>query len=167
MIPTLLLDAHRRQVMPVVDEFLSKPFDLAGEFNPVVAKALKAIRNPGLNIDVCAIDKFAQVAAEKVADEIRTLQLNSEKIVNMVLATSNTQIDFLDALANESGIEWHRVRVFHLDEYKGLSVDSEYSFAYYLHKHLLSKVNILPENIHYINGENPDLVGYIQMIKDC
>ncbi|MFA6358535.1 MAG: phosphoglycerate kinase, partial [Candidatus Omnitrophota bacterium] len=113
---------------------------------------------------VVSAENFSCLTAYLVAKEIRRLQLDPQRQVVIVFATGNTMIGFLDYLSKAPGVDWSRVQAFHLDEYKGLSTDSSYSFAYFLNKNLFSKVSIPSENIHYINGAQPDLSSYMQKL---
>jgi glucosamine-6-phosphate deaminase len=119
-----------------------------------------------MNITVTSPNEFSQKSADLVAQKIIELQTDPVKIVNLVLATGTTMIDFLDCLSKEKGIDWSRVQAFHLDEYKNLPVTHPSSFAYFLNKNLFSKVSIPPKNINYINGANPDIPGYMAKLKN-
>jgi len=118
-----------------------------------------------MNITITNQQDFSQKSADLVSQEIIKLQENPDKIVNLVLATGNTMVGFLDSLSKESGIDWSRIRAFHLDEYKGLPTNHPASFAYFLNKNLFSKISIPTENINYINGANPDLAAYMAKLK--
>ena len=39
---------------------------------------------------------------------------------SIILATGNSQLTFLHALKELDGIDWNKVRIFHMDEYLGL-----------------------------------------------
>jgi glucosamine-6-phosphate deaminase len=119
-----------------------------------------------MNIIITNPNDFSQKSADLVAQKIIELQIDPQKSVNLVLATGNTMVGFLDSLSKESGIDWSRIRAFHLDEYKGLSITHPASFAYFLNKNLFSKVSIPAENINYINGSNPDLAAYMGKLKN-
>jgi len=119
-----------------------------------------------MNIIVTNTSDFSQKSADLVAQKIIELQTDPVKIVNLVLATGTTMIDFLDCLSKEKGINWSRIQAFHLDEYKNLPVTHPSSFAYFLNKNLFSKVSIPVENINYINGVNPDLANYMAKLKN-
>src|SRR5437899_2129677 len=41
----------------------------------------------------------------------------------VILATGNSQIQFLDTLIALGGVEWSRVTLFHMDEYLGLDAN--------------------------------------------
>ncbi|MFC1480307.1 6-phosphogluconolactonase [Candidatus Omnitrophota bacterium] len=123
----------------------------------------------GVDVDITSPGDFADRSAQSVAETIRKLQNDPndpEKQVVIVFATGSTMEDFLHELAEEKDIKWERVKAFHLDEFKGLPPEDEHSFAYFLKEHLFDHVPILKENIHYINGANPDLKGYTQKIKE-
>ena len=68
-----------------------------------------------------------QVAAEFAA-YLRELLEKKDK-VNVIFAAAPSQADFLDSLTREEGIDWKRVNVFHMDEYIGISIEQEQSFA--------------------------------------
>ena len=59
---------------------------------------------------------------------------------NVILATGNSQLDFLRALRALDGIDWSKVRAFHLDEYVGISPDHPASFPRFLHQHFVDHV---------------------------
>jgi glucosamine-6-phosphate deaminase len=59
-----------------------------------------------------------------------------------LFAAAPSQTETLEALAQAPGIDWRRVRAFHLDEYSGASADAPYSFRRYLQETLFSRVPI-------------------------
>lgn len=95
---------------------------------------------------------MGQAAARAVAETIRTLLL-SQKEVNIIFAAAPSQNEFLAALIIEQ-IEWNRVNAFHMDEYIGLDMTDEQSFARFLYDHLFSRVSF--KSVHYLNGKAPD-----------
>ncbi|HWJ29148.1 MAG TPA: glucosamine-6-phosphate deaminase [Flavisolibacter sp.] len=75
---------------------------------------------------------------------------------NIILATGTSQFETLNQLISEKDIEWHKVVMFHLDEYIGLSISHEASFRKYLLERFISKVPALKAS-YLINGEaNPE-----------
>jgi len=106
---------------------------------------------------------FASISANLVAQKIISLQKELNRPVNVVLATGRTMIDFLDQLSR-SNINWSLVNFFHLDEYKSLPPQNSSSFAYFLTQNFFSKIQIPQQNINFINGESPDLAGYINKL---
>lgn len=59
---------------------------------------------------------------------------------NLILATGNSQLAFLRAFRAAEGIDWSRVRVFHMDEYIGIDPAHKASFPRFLREHFLSHV---------------------------
>ena len=75
---------------------------------------------------------------------------------NMILATGASQFEFLDAL-KEKNIEWQKITVFHLDEYKNISDSHPASFRKYLKDRILNAVK--PREIYFLNGDADDVEG--------
>jgi glucosamine-6-phosphate deaminase len=72
----------------------------------------------------------------------------------LIAATGASQFEFLDFLTKDSRIDWHKVELFHLDEYLGLAIEHPASFRNYLLERLIYKTGI--ENFHLLDGEaNP------------
>ncbi|HBG60552.1 MAG TPA: hypothetical protein DDX37_01725, partial [Candidatus Omnitrophica bacterium] len=127
----------------------------------------KLVHGDERKIRITKKENLSREVSWAVAEKIRELQKDPERVVRVVLATGNTMVGFLDSLSREKDIDWTRVYAYHLDEYKGLDTENRYSFAYYLNRHLFSKVKGIPrENIRYVNGKDPDLNGYIREIED-
>src|SRR5579884_3903051 len=76
--------------------------------------------------------QLARAAAFHAARSLRRL-LGQNSTVRLLAATGASQLDFLQNLTQESGIDWARVELFHLDEYVGLDREHPASFAR-LHK---------------------------------
>lgn len=99
-------------------------------------------------------EDFDKFSSEKVAQEIRRLQEDPSKVVQIVFATGNTMVGFLDRLALAEDIDWSRVMFWHQDEYRGLTRAHEASFARYLIDNFLKKLpadNHIPDaNVHLI-----------------
>jgi glucosamine-6-phosphate deaminase len=89
-------------------------------------------------------------AAEQAADAIRRAIVANGR-ARIVVATAASQLEFLDALTQLSGIEWKNVEVFHLDEYIGLPVTHPGSFRRLLLEQLIEKTGIT--NYHLLDGD--------------
>lgn len=94
--------------------------------------------------------ELAQDAA-KLAQEYLTSLLATQKTVSIILATGNSQRQFLSLLASTDAVDWSRVILFHLDEYLGLGKDHPTSFYHYLQTEIGSKIS--PCQFHFIEGE--------------
>jgi glucosamine-6-phosphate deaminase len=65
---------------------------------------------------------------------------------NVMLATGNSQLAFLEALTTREAVPWGRVRIFHMDEYVGLAPDHPASFARYIRTRVSDRVGPLEVN---------------------
>jgi glucosamine-6-phosphate deaminase len=70
-----------------------------------------------------------------------------------ILATGNSQIQFLDALVALGGIDWSRLTLFHMDEYLGLDGNHPASFRRYMRERVEARVK--PGRFHYLEGDAP------------
>ncbi|NMB24642.1 MAG: glucosamine-6-phosphate deaminase [Firmicutes bacterium] len=105
-------------------------------------------------------------AAKAAADKIREL-LSQKPMINVAFAAAPSQNEFLEALIKEPGIDWQKVRAFHLDEYLGLASDAPQRFAVFLDENIFSKLNL--GEIHYLKGdaESPEAEAqrYTELLK--
>ncbi|MEQ7004946.1 glucosamine-6-phosphate deaminase [Actinopolymorpha sp. B17G11] len=72
----------------------------------------------------------------------------------VVLATGNSQLDFVAALQDQAGVPWDAVTVFHLDEYLDLSAEHPASFRRWIRERITDPLR--PAHVHYIEGDAPD-----------
>ncbi|MEN9869559.1 MAG: hypothetical protein RLZZ171_542, partial [Cyanobacteriota bacterium] len=86
-----------------------------------------------------------------LAQEYLQLLLKQQATVRIMLATGNSQLDFLQAIAQENKLDWSRIIFFHLDEYLGIAADHPGSFRYYL-RHKV-ELHVHPYQFHYIEGD--------------
>jgi glucosamine-6-phosphate deaminase len=96
---------------------------------------------------------LSHAAAEKAATAIRRAIAERGR-ARIVAATAASQLDFLDALTKESGIDWQNVEAFHLDEYIGLAATHPGSFRKMLMEQLVNKTGIA--RYHLLNGDAAD-----------
>ena len=107
--------------------------------------------------------EMAQDAARAVRKCLQDI-LEVRGTARVIFATGNSQIQFLDALAdldstNLAGIDWSRVICFHLDEYLGIDRENPSSFRYYLRERIEKKVR--PKEFHYIEGDT------LEPLREC
>ena len=81
---------------------------------------------------------------------------------NIIVATAASQFELQDALIKEEGIDWGKVRVFHLDEYIGLPVEHPASFRKNLRARLIDRLPTPPAEFFPIDGNAADLGKVIQ-----
>src|SRR5688500_18522127 len=78
-------------------------------------------------------------AASDVADTLRQL-LARQNVVRVTVAAGESQITFLDALAQEKRIDWNRVICFSIDDFHHVGIPQQYTCGYQVEKQLWSKV---------------------------
>jgi glucosamine-6-phosphate deaminase len=82
-------------------------------------------------------DLGAAAAAEAAAILQAALAARAE--ANLIVATGNSQLTFLQALRVKP-LDWSKVNVFHMDEYLGLDPQHPASFPQFLRRHFLSGI---------------------------
>jgi glucosamine-6-phosphate deaminase len=104
---------------------------------------------------VIVSDSKLDMAKRAAADGAQLLRaaLNTRGSANVIVATGASQFEMLDALVHEPDINWHRVSVFHLDEYVGLPITHPASFRLYLWKRFHARLPLPPAAFHFVNAE--------------
>ena len=108
------------------------------------------------NLDVSVYKQTQQMgiaAAEFVANKLNQAIVQKGE-ANLILATGASQFPFLEALQNKN-IEWNKIIVFHLDEYKGISIEHPASFRKYLKERILD--NVKPKKVYLLEGDAENL----------
>jgi glucosamine-6-phosphate deaminase len=108
-------------------------------------------------------EQMGKAASNMVATKIKEI-LREKDEVRIVFASAPSQLDFLEALCREPGVEWDKVTAFHLDEYVGASPTDAHSFAKFIKEYLYDIVH--PGKIFYIDGQNPDIEAECQRYGD-
>jgi len=106
--------------------------------------------------------KMSHRAASFVAERMR-----AKPDLVLGLHTGSTPIGMYAELVRmhtEDGLDFSGATIFNLDEYVGLSADHPQSYQFYMHEHLLSKVNARDENIFLMNEERAG--EYEGLIRD-
>jgi glucosamine-6-phosphate deaminase len=99
------------------------------------------------------------IAAGSFAAEFLRERVSLQGQTRMVMATGTSQFEMLNHLVKESGIEWHNLTVFHLDEYLGIPETHPASFRNYLHERFADRLPL--KKFHFIRGDSPD------PLKEC
>jgi len=105
------------------------------------ALGVRVYRTPG---------ELARDAATMAQRQLQEAQ-SRQGTASVILATGNSQLQFLDALAALGGVDWPRVTLFHMDEYLGIDANHSASFRRYLRERVESRVK--PGRFHYIEGD--------------
>lgn len=113
-------------------------------------------------------NELGRDAANIAGERIRRL-LTEQKYVNIIFAAAPSQNEFLEALREQQGIDWHRVNAFHMDEYIGLPESAPKSFGTFLKEKLFK---FLPfRSVNYIDGNAHNLSDecerYTNLLINC
>lgn len=95
--------------------------------------------------------ELGRAAAQDAADAIRRA-LAARGAANIILATGNSQLTFLETLRQIQGIDWSRVQFFHMDEYLNLQPDHPASFPRFLQRHFLDYLQPPAGAFHPVQG---------------
>ncbi len=104
-----------------------------------------------LPVDIYETEEEMGRAATMQASRIIQEALDTRGAANVILATGNSQLAFLRALREAAGIDWSKVRVFHMDEYVGIDPKHRASFPRFLYEHFLNFVSV--HEFYPISGE--------------
>jgi glucosamine-6-phosphate deaminase len=78
-------------------------------------------------------------AAEAAAFLKQTLSERGQ--ANIILATGNSQLTFLETLRTLPGVDWSRVNVFHMDQYLDMVPEHPASFPLFLRRNFLEHLS--------------------------
>lgn len=111
--------------------------------------------------------KMAAAAAAAVGDYLVRL-LDQQECIRIILATGNSQIDFLKRLIDRGDVDWSRIVLFHMDEYLGISANHPASFRLYMRDRVESMVH--PQSFHYLDGDASEPIEecarYTRLLKE-
>jgi glucosamine-6-phosphate deaminase len=96
------------------------------------------------------VTAMARDAAEVAAAALRHA-IDERAEANVMLATGNSQLDFLAVLVTRTDIDWSRVTAFHMDEYVGLPPTHSASFQKYMRERVAAQLPF--RAFHYLQGD--------------
>ena len=108
------------------------------------------------NLQISIYDEpieMGKAAADFVEEKLNNA-IDLKGSANLILATGASQFSFLKAL-KEKNIDWKKITVFHLDEYRGISDTHPASFRKYLRERILD--DVAPKKIYFLNGDADDV----------
>lgn len=101
---------------------------------------------------------LAQDAATIAQTYLQSL-LQQQEIVRVILATGNSQLQFLENITGAKELDWSRIVFFHLDEYLGIQANHPGSFHYYLQQKVEQKIPV--GKFYYLQGDA------LQPLEEC
>ncbi|MEM6428544.1 MAG: glucosamine-6-phosphate deaminase [Deinococcota bacterium] len=97
---------------------------------------------------------MGEAAAVYAASFLRQI-LEARAEANIAIATGNSQLSFFAALRQQENIDWSRVRVFHLDEYVGITASHPASFRAFLTREFVTPLQ--PKHFYGIEADGEDI----------
>jgi glucosamine-6-phosphate deaminase len=111
-------------------------------------------------------DELARIAAEAFAQAVATA-LATDATISVVLATGNSQVSFAEYVTARDDVEWDRISLFHMDEYRGMSADHPASFRRWMRERIVAKVPL--RAFHGIEGDrepvSAELARYTELLR--
>jgi glucosamine-6-phosphate deaminase len=112
-------------------------------------------------------EELGRAAAAEASDVIQRA-IRERGIANVILATGNSQLSFLEALREDKSIAWQNVSVFHMDEYIGIDPNHPASFPLFLRKRFLAYVNV--KAFFPVSGQSKDvetaMAEYARLLRE-
>lgn len=104
--------------------------------------------------------QVAQWTAEYIISRIRAKAQCSDTPFVLGLPTGSTPLETYKELIRRhkaGDVSFRNVVTFNMDEYVGLPEEHPESYHSFMHRHFFDHIDILPGNIHILNGNAPDL----------
>lgn len=108
-------------------------------------------------IEARSYDDMSRRAANVIAAQIN---LKQDSVLG--LATGSSPVGTYRSLIERyqaKEIDFAHIKTFNLDEYVGLSPESDQSYRYFMESNLFNHVNIIEDNINFLNGVANDLTA--------
>lgn len=103
--------------------------------------------------------ELAKYASWQAETSLKKVLIESSSEIGVILATGNSQLEFLEHWTRSSQIDWKSVTLFHMDEYLGISDQHPASFRKYMKDRVESLFR--PRNFEYLMGDS------LEPIAEC
>jgi glucosamine-6-phosphate deaminase len=114
-------------------------------------KPIKTFQVDSLAVNVYASQQDLANDAAATVQQFLAETLAQNGSAAAILATGNSQIQFLEKLIKLGGVDWSKITLFHMDEYLGIDENHKASFRRYMRERVESLVK--PKVFHYIQGD--------------
>lgn len=104
--------------------------------------------------------QVARWAADYIIRQIKAKEQHTSSPFVLGLPTGSTPLETYKELIrrHKAGeVSFRNVVTFNMDEYVGLPEEHPESYHSFMHRHFFDHIDILPGNIHILNGNAPDL----------
>ena len=118
----------------------------------------------GLSIHVLETQvALGKAAAHHTATLLQEI-LRERQWARLLFSAANSQLPMLESLVEDPKIDWSRIEVFHVDEYRGMALTHPNSFGGWVKRYLVERVH--PAKAHYLAGDAEDVAGECQRYAD-
>lgn len=97
--------------------------------------------------------ELGRAAAEEAADTLRDA-IDRRGEARVIFATGNSQLAFFASLRAVEGVDWSKVRAFHMDEYIGIDEHHPASFRAFLRREIVDPLGV--GAFHLIEADEAD-----------
>ena len=104
-----------------------------------------------LPVQIYAEQAHLATAAASMVNAYLSRVIETQGSAAVILATGNSQIQFLQQLVALRGVDWSKVTLFHMDEYLGITADHSASFQNYMCNRVERLVS--PRAFHFLDGD--------------
>jgi glucosamine-6-phosphate deaminase len=115
---------------------------------------ISEMKKDDLTVSIYSTNKEMGMAAAQEAAAFINKAIQDNGHANIIIATGNSQLTFLEALSSREDVDWARINIFHMDEYVGIPADHPASFPLFLRRNIIDKVK--PGNFYPIAGQTKD-----------
>src|SRR6056297_127929 len=98
--------------------------------------------------------ELGHAAAEEAASALREA-IDRRGEARVIIATGNSQLAFFEALRAVHGVDWSKVRAFHMDEYIGIDERHPASFRAFLRREIVDPLGVGAFHLIEADGTAP------------
>ena len=113
--------------------------------------SMKTFQVGALSVRVYPGQAELAVDAAHIAQRYLQEVIASKGGAAVILASANSQIQFVESLVALGGVDWPRVTLFHMDEYLGIESSHPASFRRFMRERVEARLK--PREFHYVKGE--------------
>ncbi len=121
--------------------------------------SVKQFTVDALSVRVCGEQSEMAADAAREVHAYLCDTIAKQDRAHVILATGNSQLQFLSQLAAMRGLDWSKITLFHMDEYLGITSTHKASFRRYMRERVETVVK--PRTFHYLEGDAAE------PIKEC
>ncbi len=124
---------------------------IANALPPAIAEPIQTFLAGALPVRIYAGASALSQDVARIAQACLREAIAAQDAAAAILATGNSQIQFLEELIGLGGVDWSKITLFHMDEYLGISAADPASFRQYLRRRVENRVR--PRVFHYLEGD--------------